>query len=42
MCGKQRIFGRGVARVTHIIHNHHAHVAILTLLVQVSQPRGFP
>ena len=42
MGGKQRIFGRGVARVAHIIHNHHAHVAILALLMQVSQPRGFP
>ena len=39
--GKQRIFGRCVARVARKIDNHHAHVAIGALLVQVGQPRGF-
>jgi len=32
---KQRIFGRRVARVACKIDNHHAHVAICALLVQI-------
>ena len=39
--GKQRIFGRSVARVSDIVDNHHAHVAKRALLVHVGEPRGF-